>query len=91
LETDSTLEVKAISDSSQIAWSLRSRWANLKILISHMNYVVTHIFREGNQVADTLTNVGLGLDSFMFWNEIPLFIRENLVKNKIGWPSCRFF
>jgi len=34
--------------------------------------------------------MGLTLQTSRFWDVIHLEIRENLVKNKLGWPSFRF-
>jgi hypothetical protein len=36
-----------------------------------MNFVVSQIYRECNQCADGLANIGLSLDSFTIWNELP--------------------
>jgi hypothetical protein len=54
-----------------------------------MNFIVTHIFREGNQVADTLANHGLNLNSIMFWNVLPLFIKDSYDKNMYGFTNYR--
>ena len=43
LETDSTLVVLAFKSSS-LTWNLRNRWFNYKILISNMNFVVSHVY-----------------------------------------------
>jgi hypothetical protein len=36
-----------------------------------MNCIVTHIHREGNQVADILASHGLSLPSLSHWNAAP--------------------
>jgi hypothetical protein len=54
-----------------------------------MNCVVTHIYREDNQVADLLTNHGLTIDSIAFWNDSPLFISNCVNRNKLGILSFR--
>jgi hypothetical protein len=59
-------------------------------MISQMHCVITHIYMEGNQVADLLANHGLSISSFVFWNEPPLFISNCLDRNKYGIPSFRF-
>lgn len=51
---------------------------------------VTHIYREGNEVVDTLANFGLSLQELTVLQNIPSFIRANFVKNKLGMPSFRF-
>jgi len=55
-----------------------------------MNFIITHTYREGNQVADIQANFVLSLDQKMYWQETPLFIRETFGKNKLGWPNYRF-
>jgi hypothetical protein len=54
-----------------------------------MNCVITHIYREGNQAADSLANHGLSIVSIAFWNETPLFITDLVNRNKLGIPSFR--
>jgi hypothetical protein len=54
-----------------------------------MNVIVTHIYREGNQVADLLANHGLSDSSIVFWDDLPLFARDCFVKNKQGTPCFR--
>jgi hypothetical protein len=55
-----------------------------------MNFVVSHIFREGNVAADSLANHGLVLNSVLFWHDPPDFIKEDLFKNKLGFANFRF-
>jgi hypothetical protein len=54
-----------------------------------MNDIVSHIYREGNQVAGALANHGGTLASFTCWYEVSLFINESFVKNQRGIPSFR--
>lgn len=53
-------------------------------------YLGHHIYREGNDVADTLANYGISLQTLTFWDDMPSFIRANLIKNQLGMPSFRF-
>jgi hypothetical protein len=55
-----------------------------------MNVVVSHIYTEGNQVADALANYGCNLCSISFWHVTPDFIKDSLVKNLRGLPFFRF-
>ncbi|GAU16777.1 hypothetical protein TSUD_200200 [Trifolium subterraneum] len=64
-------------------------WNNMKLLLRQMNCIVSHIFREGNQVADTLANFGSSLSSLASWHFGPDFVKYSLVKNKLGIPSFR--
>ncbi|GAU50508.1 hypothetical protein TSUD_234280 [Trifolium subterraneum] len=88
LETYSNLVVLAFTNSNTaVSWCIRNRWHNAMVLYNQMNGMVSHIYREGNQVADSLANHGCTLDTFSFWQEAPEFIKDNLVKNKLGIPS----
>ncbi|GAU22346.1 hypothetical protein TSUD_106740 [Trifolium subterraneum] len=59
LETDSTLVVLAFKNSNtKVAWNLRNRWHNAMLLFKQLNGMVSHIYREGNQVADSIANYG---------------------------------
>jgi hypothetical protein len=66
------------------------RWQNVQVLLRQMNCIVTHTYREGNEVADLLANHGLSLNAFCFWQETPLLVRNCCVKNKLGLPNFRF-
>jgi ribonuclease HI len=67
LETDSSLVVAAFSNpATLISWRIRNRWRNILSMIKQMNFMVTHIYREGNQVADLLANHGLSLTSITY-------------------------
>lgn len=90
IETDSSLVVLAFQRDDKIPWSLRNRWNNMKIKLRQMNCIVTHIYREGNEIADALANAGLSLQALTVWLEIPSFISSFYVKNKLGLPSFRF-
>jgi ribonuclease HI len=90
IETDSVLVVLAFKNPNlHVAWSLRNRWNNALVLLRQMNLIVSHIFREGNQVADCLANYGLSLSSIKFWQVMPLFIKDTFDKNKLGLANYR--
>ncbi|KAK2410659.1 hypothetical protein QL285_046012 [Trifolium repens] len=48
LETDSMMATLAFKDSSMIHWHFRNRWFNCMVLLKDMNFIITHIYREGN-------------------------------------------
>jgi ribonuclease HI len=90
LETDSKLVVLAFKNASIVPWQLSNRWSNCLVLTSRMNFVVSHIFREGNQSADALANLGL-LSLEPLWNVVlPRQVREFFVRELIGFPNFRF-
>ncbi|CAJ2638119.1 unnamed protein product [Trifolium pratense] len=90
LETDSSLVVAAFNNPTKpVAWPLRNRWQNVLFMTNHMNFFVTHIYREDNKAADLIANHGLTLSSFISWNIAPLFITDCMSSNKLGMPSFR--
>jgi hypothetical protein len=91
LETDSLLVVSAFSTRSVVVpWNLRIRWLNTLKLLNELNCIVTHIYREGNMVADLLACHGLSLLSFTHWLVAPSFIQKDLDRNHLGLPNFRF-
>jgi ribonuclease HI len=90
LEIGSSLVVSSFKNPAKpVVWSLRTRWNNALLMLSHMNCIVTHIYREGNQVADLLANHGLSLDAFNCWLVSALFLHDNLFRNKLDLSSFR--
>jgi len=55
-----------------------------------MNFVVSHIYREGNSCADGLANLGLAQSAFVWFHSPPPSILADFVKNKLGLPNFRF-
>jgi hypothetical protein len=55
-----------------------------------MNFLVSHIYRKGNECVDALENMGLSLVIFFFWNDIPQPVYDSLARNKMGMPCFRF-
>jgi hypothetical protein len=50
-----------------------------------MNIIVSHIYREGNTCADGLANIGLNLDMFTFWYDMPNVIKDRFISNRQGY------
>jgi len=46
-----------------------------------MNFVVTHIYKDGNQCANTLASIGFNVDCFIVWTVLPECIRAAYVRN----------
>jgi hypothetical protein len=36
-----------------------------------MNFLISHVYREGNKVADLMANFGLTVSSFTSWHVAP--------------------
>ncbi|CAJ2635999.1 unnamed protein product [Trifolium pratense] len=90
IETDSNLAVLAFKSNSLVPWMIRNRWQNCKLLARRMNLIITHIYREGNVIADSLANFGLNTDNALFFWEPPSCIVNSLNRNKLGIPNFRF-
>jgi ribonuclease HI len=90
LELDSMLVVMAFSNNDIAPWQLRNRWSNCMKLLINMIFIVSHIFREGNQCVDSLANFGLALQGLFSWETTPSFLSSFLVQNKLDMPNCRF-
>ncbi|KAK2388551.1 hypothetical protein QL285_062226 [Trifolium repens] len=90
LKTDSSLVVSAFKNPSKpVDWSLRNRWRNIHLKLRNMNFLVTHIYREGNKVADLMANFGLSATDLIYWSDAPMFIKDCLDSNKLGMPNYR--
>jgi len=90
LELDSAMVVHALNSNSQVPCRLRNRWLNCRTLLQSMNFYVSHVFREGNQCADGLANIGLSVNQFTILQIIPASLQAVFVKDKLGWPNFRF-
>lgn len=61
------LVVMAFSNDSIVPWNLSNRWFNCKKLLFGMNFMVSPIFREGNQCDEFLAYIGLSMQGFFFF------------------------
>jgi len=100
LEADFELVIKVVKNSHLVPWKLKNRWMNCMILSSQMNFLVTHIYREGNQCADILANLGhnidnlflvvYNIDNLTIWFHVPDCISSSYGRNRLGLLSFRF-
>ena len=52
--------------------------------------IITHTYREANQVADILANLGVGMDcAFMYFSNPPREVLSALYADKVGTRSPR--
>jgi ribonuclease HI len=59
LETDSMMVTLAYKSSAMVPWLIRNRWNNCMYKLKDMNFFLSHIYREGNVLADKLASLGL--------------------------------
>ncbi|KAK3225743.1 hypothetical protein Dsin_005605 [Dipteronia sinensis] len=91
LESDSSYVVQLLSSrSKQVPWRIRQAWQRCIYQISMMEFQVSHIFREGNQVADALFKHALGLEVDSWWATSPSFCSFLVGNDCMGRESFRF-
>lgn len=90
LEYDSKLVVSAFTNPSSVLWRLQNRWNNCLLITANMQFLVSHIFREGNTCADKLAYFGLSVVGSVWWDSIPSFVTEEFFRNRNGLPNYRF-
>ena len=90
LEVDSSLVLDYIRSPSLVPWQLRIRWLNCLYRISQMHFRSSHIFREGNKVADALANYGTSLSAQEWWDTPPPFVLSYCNSDILGLPQFRF-
>jgi ribonuclease HI len=90
VETDSVLVTLAFKSPSMVPWFLRNRWLNCLHLSSNMNFILSHIFREGNSLADSLASLALTLNGFMWHSLLPSEALTAYNHNRFGFPLFRF-
>ncbi|KAK2642070.1 hypothetical protein Ddye_023833 [Dipteronia dyeriana] len=91
LEFDSSYVVQLLSvRSDQVTWRVRQACQCCLHQISHMEFQVSHIFREGNQVADDLSKHALGLSSDSWWYSTPSLCSSLVGYDCMGRESLGF-
>jgi len=79
----------AFSNDAMIPCCIRNRWLNYKKFLYQMNFVVSHIYREGNRCADKLASIGLVVNGVTIWLALPDFLRDLFAHDKQGIPNFR--
>ncbi|PRQ38043.1 putative ribonuclease H-like domain, reverse transcriptase zinc-binding domain-containing protein [Rosa chinensis] len=90
LETDSTLVLTYFKNPNLIPWRLRTRWFNCVLRSRQMTFHISHIFREGNKVADKLANYGALHDGAVWWIALPSIITSEFGHDYSSRTSYRF-
>jgi ribonuclease HI len=72
IESDSTLVIHFLSSlKHDVPWRFSTIWFNCRAMIASMSVKVSHIYREGNQVADCLANFGATQVGIHWWDSCP--------------------
>jgi ribonuclease HI len=90
IETDSAVVVRYFASPSLVPWRLRIEWLNGMVLARQLQLRVTHIFREGNAVADVLANYGASHEGTHRWDSLPQFLSSAFGRDFVSWPAYRF-
>ncbi|KAL0283502.1 UNVERIFIED_CONTAM: putative ribonuclease H protein [Sesamum radiatum] len=69
IETDATAIIKLISAPQRGAWNLQVNLQNICKSLDQMEHKISHIFREGNQVADFLANQACYIQQLCIFHE----------------------
>ncbi|XP_024155999.1 uncharacterized protein LOC112163979 [Rosa chinensis] len=76
LETDSALVIHYFNSPLLIPWNLRVAWLNCLQTVKHFNFRISHVYREGNGVADRLASYGASHVGNIWWEALPDFIAD---------------
>jgi len=60
------------------------------LIVTSMNFMATHVFREGTVCADTLAFIGSSLTHLKIWLSALNCIQSPLARNRTGMPEYRF-
>ncbi|PNX85515.1 ribonuclease H, partial [Trifolium pratense] len=90
VETDSLMVTLAFNTPDMVPWYLRNRWLNCLHISKSMNFIISHIFREGNSLADKLASLGLHSNSFIWHSQLPSEAIPAYNQNRFGLPLFRF-
>jgi hypothetical protein len=55
-----------------------------------MNFILSHIYREGNALADKFASLGLNSTGFIWFDVIPVVAIPAYNHNRLGLPLFRF-
>ncbi|KAL6221415.1 hypothetical protein ACLB2K_009166 [Fragaria x ananassa] len=87
LESDSTSVLSCLSSSSFCPpWPLRVLWVNCLERIRKMNFLCSHILREGNTVADKITSLGVASTSLVWYDSPPPELVSSLYLDAMSIP-----
>ncbi|KAL6144350.1 hypothetical protein ACLB2K_055044 [Fragaria x ananassa] len=90
IECDSAIAIQFLANNKgSVPWRLRADWINCCSILSSMQVRFSHIFREGNHVADCLANFGVDHEGQYWWDSCPSCASAAFVNNLQGLPNFR--
>ena len=90
IETDSMLLLHYFKYPHTVPWRLRPLWHNCMRRIRQLQVHVSHIYREGNRVADKLANHGAMNVGAEWWDLLPSFLNAAFGHDYSGFKAYRF-
>ncbi|KAE9612124.1 hypothetical protein Lalb_Chr06g0169621 [Lupinus albus] len=84
------MAVDIFKGDSMVPWKLFNKWPNCKSTLVSMFWSIIHIYRGENVCADKLANFGVASKTYTWWNNLPNFIFEDHVRDKLSLPNFRF-
>ena len=91
IESDSFYVIKLLhSRSAAVPWQVRSSWQNCLNQLTQLQFHASHVYREGNQVADKLACMGLYLQACKWWSSYPSSCHHLMLNDAVSMESYRF-
>ena len=91
LESDSSYVVHLLnSRSTAVPWPIKTRWIRCLNQIDSISFRVSHIYREGNMVANDLSKFAVNLDSDNWWFHVPTCCHSSYSRDLSGQEGFRF-
>ncbi|KAK9930542.1 hypothetical protein M0R45_027578 [Rubus argutus] len=91
IESDSTLVIHFLSSiNNKVPWRYSTIWFNCRALLASMSVKISHVYREGNQVADCLANFGVDQVGTLWWDSCPPCALSAYCHDLVGLPNYRF-
>ncbi|WMV49324.1 hypothetical protein MTR67_042709 [Solanum verrucosum] len=92
IETDSLSLKKIIQKAWRVPWELAEKVEEIREIMQQISATITHIFREGNGLADSLANIAMESQSehqYLRFQEFPLKEKRILNVEKAQIPTLR--
>nr|XP_004309966.2 PREDICTED: uncharacterized protein LOC101295881 [Fragaria vesca subsp. vesca] len=91
IESDSTLVIHFLSSFQvDVPWRFTTEWFNCRTILTSMTVKVSHIYREGNRVADCLANFGADNAGVHWWDSYPPCAITAYSRDLADFPNYRF-
>ena len=90
IECDSSYVVKLLqSNNPNVPWYFHKEWQTCLNKLNSMQVYISHIFREGNAVADKLSLIGLSLTQIRWWSNHPSDCNDLIMRDILGKENYR--